>query len=365
MSQDYFDDLREFNEDQIGCMRRGLNPSEKYEPTSISPVIDGIRQDLKIAFSYFEKKFKEFDSNFEPRKGIYPIALKELIARKEFLISEKEELDGDKGSERLKIRNGTETLDEKRLRLEREERNEKECEQGCYEGEPEFVKRSKVELSKLTARERLTEKIKEIENGYRFYDEYSIEYRMMFPDERRERMISIENEYRRLKEILLLAPNNFKYSRYEVMRWMCENNYIPKFKFLEKDRKPSPSDFPIFYLDGSVVCTDDFLIDMSLSRKSKDPQQQKKIITHSTKAKRRDSLSPVIEQAQLKCHDPQDVAEVWAVLLTFAEEKIPPLRGATEDGLQFLKDGNIAYFDREALRKRLDRQTPLIASNRL
>lgn len=360
MSQDYFDDLRDFTEDQIGCMRRGLNPSENYESASLRPIIDGIRQDLKIAFLFFEKRFKEFDSNFEPRKGIYPIALKNLIKRKEDLISAEE------SSEQLKIRNGTESEDEKKLRLERNDRYERECEQGLHnEEEIKFVRKSKEELSKLNPRERLSEKIKETEEHYRYTDPSSIEYRDYFYDENQEALILIESEYLALKDEMLSEPGSFRYSRFEVMRWMCEYNYIPKFKFLEKDRNPGSSDYPIFYFDGNVVCVDDFLVNMILNRKSNDPLQKQKIITHSTKMKRRDSLAPVIEQAQLKCQNPRDVAEVWAVLLTFAEEMIPPLRGATEDGLQFLKEGNIAYFDRGALRKRLARQAPPSASSRL
>ena len=77
-------------------------------------------------------------------------------------------------------------------------------------------------------------------------------------------------------------------------------------------------------------------------------------IVHSIKT-RRDALTPVIEFAQSQCRDATDTAEVWAALQVFAEKKIPPLRGATEDGLQYLKNGNAASFNRESLRKRLGR----------
>ena len=361
MSQDYFDDLREFTEDQIGCMRRGLNPSENYELASLRPIIDGIRQDLKIAFLFFEKRFKEFDSNFDPRKGIYPIALKNLIKRKEDLISDTE------SSEQLKIRNGTETDDEKKLRLEREECYEKECKQGFYnEEEPKFVRKSKEELSKLNPRERLSERIKEIEIQYRYMDPGSIVHSDCFYDEHRASLISIENEYLALKDKILSEPSIFRYSRFEVRRWMCEYNYIPKYNFLEKDRNPGSSDFPVFYFDENFVRADDFSIDMGLNRKGNNPLKQQRIITHSTNGKRRDSLAPVIEAAQRWCLNPHDWAEVWLILEEMARKKTAPFDGNfSVRGLAYQKDGKTTYFDREALRKRLNRQPPLTASSGL
>jgi len=41
--------------------------------------------------------------------------------------------------------------------------------------------------------------------------------------------------------------------------------------------------------------------------------------------------------------------------LVLAEKKTAPLIGATEEGLQYLKNGTAASFNREALRKRLGR----------
>lgn len=78
-------------------------------------------------------------------------------------------------------------------------------------------------------------------------------------------------------------------------------------------------------------------------------------VSHTTTPTRRDSLTPAIEQAQAQCKDPKDTAAVWAVLQVMAEQKHPPLIGATEDGLQYLKNGNGAIFNRDALRKRLAR----------
>ncbi len=78
-------------------------------------------------------------------------------------------------------------------------------------------------------------------------------------------------------------------------------------------------------------------------------------IVHTTKPRRRDTLTPVIEAAQACCRNPKDTAEVWNALLVQAERRSAPLIGATEDGLQYLKDGSAAFFTRDALRKRLGR----------
>lgn len=78
------------------------------------------------------------------------------------------------------------------------------------------------------------------------------------------------------------------------------------------------------------------------------------VFGHSTKT-RRNGLTPVIEQAQRACKDRTDTAEVWATLQVLAEKKTPPLIGATEAGLQYLKHGCAEIFTRDALRKRLAR----------
>jgi hypothetical protein len=81
------------------------------------------------------------------------------------------------------------------------------------------------------------------------------------------------------------------------------------------------------------------------------------VITHSTK-ERRDILTPVIELAQKQCRDPRDAAEVWAVLQVLAEKGSPPLFGATEDGLQYFKEGIANTFKRKSLGQRLKRLSP-------
>jgi hypothetical protein len=83
--------------------------------------------------------------------------------------------------------------------------------------------------------------------------------------------------------------------------------------------------------------------------------QPLQVVSNSTKPKRRDSLTPVIEMAQATCKNVKDTAEVWAKLQVLADKKQAPLIGATEDGLQYLNKGNAEIFSRESLRKRLAR----------
>jgi hypothetical protein len=75
---------------------------------------------------------------------------------------------------------------------------------------------------------------------------------------------------------------------------------------------------------------------------------------HSTKT-RRDALSAVIERAQARCDRPDDPAEVWGQLQAMAEKQESPLLGATEDGIQYLKNGQAANLSRDALSKRVHR----------
>lgn len=78
------------------------------------------------------------------------------------------------------------------------------------------------------------------------------------------------------------------------------------------------------------------------------------VIVHSTRV-RRDTLTPVIERAQSQCQNPRDTAEVWAELQGLANRKTAPLIGATEDGLQYLKNGEAEIFKRKSLGQRLAR----------
>lgn len=80
-------------------------------------------------------------------------------------------------------------------------------------------------------------------------------------------------------------------------------------------------------------------------------------LIHTTKRKRRDVLSPVLELAQAQCRDPKDAAEVWVNLCSLARAKQPPLLGVTEEGVQYQQvNDEAAYLSRGALTKRLNRQ---------
>ena len=92
-----------------------------------------------------------------------------------------------------------------------------------------------------------------------------------------------------------------------------------------------------------------------LTRPDNGKANQPKNIRHSTKDTRRQTLDPEIEHAQSLCKDPSDTAEVWGALQKMAEEKHGQLLGATEDGLQYLKNGEAVIFTRDALQKRLKR----------
>lgn len=89
------------------------------------------------------------------------------------------------------------------------------------------------------------------------------------------------------------------------------------------------------------------------------------VVVHSTRGRRRDILTPLIEKARAKCADGLDTAEVWAHLQRFAEEKVPPFLGvATEAGLEFRDGDEIRYFKRKDLTSRLARVRAKIANAR-
>jgi hypothetical protein len=88
---------------------------------------------------------------------------------------------------------------------------------------------------------------------------------------------------------------------------------------------------------------------------SKLSETNRRIISTKT---RRDTLTPVIEQAQQQCSNPWDTAEVWAVLSAMAEKRVPPLLGAIEDGIQWRKDGDVEIFSRKSLAERIRRTKP-------
>ena len=83
-------------------------------------------------------------------------------------------------------------------------------------------------------------------------------------------------------------------------------------------------------------------------------------LLHSTKGKRRDSLSVRIEEAQGKCRDPFDAVEVWTVLCEMATHNLPPgpLMGVEKGNLMFMR--HVGYpsehFTLMHLKQRLKRQ---------
>lgn len=77
------------------------------------------------------------------------------------------------------------------------------------------------------------------------------------------------------------------------------------------------------------------------------------VMRHSTKAKGRDTLDPVIEHAQSLCRDPKDTAQVFAQMEVLAQAEHAPLQAATAGGLKYSKKGEAAYLTRDALDKRL------------
>ncbi|MDP3251623.1 MAG: hypothetical protein Q8M77_06895 [Hydrogenophaga sp.] len=134
-------------------------------------------------------------------------------------------------------------------------------------------------------------------------------------------------------ERLALAGRKVEMSPLEWLSWAQENGVQPCIGFrlavnkLQKEAAPSPT-------TEAEVATTSFV--------------------HSTKS-RRNALTPVIELAQAQCRNPRDTAEVWAALLVLAEKQSPPLRGATEEGIQYLSNGVAEIFKRDSLRKRLAR----------
>lgn len=75
------------------------------------------------------------------------------------------------------------------------------------------------------------------------------------------------------------------------------------------------------------------------------------------KSKRPDLLTPLIEAAQRGETDPFNAAVIWHKLCNMVDQKIKPLLGKTEDGIQWL-DGNDdgQSLSLENLRDRLTRQ---------
>lgn len=76
----------------------------------------------------------------------------------------------------------------------------------------------------------------------------------------------------------------------------------------------------------------------------------------STRQKRRHTLTLIIESAQSKCSNPEDVAAVWVQLCVMAEQREGLLLGATEEGIQWLKNGDVSILSRRSLAGIIKRQ---------
>jgi hypothetical protein len=134
-----------------------------------------------------------------------------------------------------------------------------------------------------------------------------------------------------------------EFTRAELARWLSDTGLGSVYPFA-----PKASQAEVEITKGQKV-TDD-------AQAITAPKRPALLnnISHSTKT-RRDTLTPVIELAQEQCRNPKDTAEVWAALLVLADKQTAPLIGATEDGLQYRKSGEVKIFSRDALRKRLAR----------
>ena len=72
---------------------------------------------------------------------------------------------------------------------------------------------------------------------------------------------------------------------------------------------------------------------------------------------RRDVLTPVIEKAQRLCEDAFDAPTVWVKLRQMADEKISPLLGVADEGLQWIdSEDHVQYLSLANLRDRLRRK---------
>lgn len=80
-------------------------------------------------------------------------------------------------------------------------------------------------------------------------------------------------------------------------------------------------------------------------------------VDRKLKRARKDNLTPIIEQAQAGCKNPYDTPEVWNALATLATQKVYPLFGLAQEGIQYKDHEDEAdILSKDALRKRLKRQ---------
>ena len=86
-------------------------------------------------------------------------------------------------------------------------------------------------------------------------------------------------------------------------------------------------------------------------------QQTNSVTVHTTKGKKNHPLAHIIIEAQKELSDKFNTAAVWANLQALAAKKFSNLLGETEDGIQYPKKGETAYFTKDALAMYLKRQS--------
>lgn len=88
---------------------------------------------------------------------------------------------------------------------------------------------------------------------------------------------------------------------------------------------------------------------------------------HSTKERRKNELTGVIQHAQAECNDPSNSAEVFAALAALADskDKPPVLLGSDEAGIKYRSGGEVKYLTREQLRNRLKYKKQVMGSDKM
>jgi hypothetical protein len=118
---------------------------------------------------------------------------------------------------------------------------------------------------------------------------------------------------------------------------------------------------------NAVDAKDDFLIERAAStaglEKLSNIKQAAGVIVHTNSQSRRNILSPLIECAQSKCSNPNDIAQAWTQLRELAMKEVPPLLGVYEERVKYTKDGNAAYLTKAAFGKRMRRKIDSTETN--
>lgn len=92
------------------------------------------------------------------------------------------------------------------------------------------------------------------------------------------------------------------------------------------------------------------------SHTAAEPKASTTSVAHKVHFSSTDVLSEVLATAQQRSADPLDTTVVWIALQQLAEQEIFPLKGADEEGIKYLKNGEPAWFTKDHLRDRLRTQ---------